>query len=116
MSSESGELANSTCLSGALRGFALAVLPACERAVELDPDSVAYLDSRGVARLLIGDLQGALEDLRAALAAEKTWDEELRASRSGWVELLRAGKQPFAEGGYRDLAEDPTVEGVGWLR
>ena len=53
---------NAVCWVGSLDGFAEIVLPACDRAVELAPDDGNARDSRGVARAITGDVQGAIVD------------------------------------------------------
>ncbi len=53
---------NTLCWFGSLWGYATAVLDACERAVELAPENGDYHDSRGLARALTGDYEGAIED------------------------------------------------------
>jgi regulator of sirC expression with transglutaminase-like and TPR domain len=37
---------------------------ACEQAVQLDPNTGHWYDSRGLARALSGDYQGAIEDFQ----------------------------------------------------
>jgi len=49
------------CWFGSLLGHAKDVMDACERGVELDPDNGGIRDSRGLARALIGDYKGAIE-------------------------------------------------------
>lgn len=117
MASQSVSRLNNLCWQGAIWGFAAEVLPSCDKALEQQPDLAHVLDSRGVAKALVGDFEGALEDLRAALAgAGESWSEQLRSNRQAWVEALAAGENPLPEGGYRSLADDPLFDGVGWLR
>jgi len=108
---------NSVCWQGSLLGLAELVLPACEKAVELAPDSASHLDSRAVARALLGDLGGALSDFRAALdaAEDGEFSPSLEAKRRSWIVQLEKGESPFAEKGHRHLAEDPEEAGSGWI-
>jgi hypothetical protein len=86
---------NEVCWWGALEGFAGVVMPACEHAVALAPGVAWVRDSRGIARGLLGDAQGALEDLEAFIAAGGTPGyEESLAVRRELVEQLRAGVDP----------------------
>lgn len=114
--SDSVSFNNSVCWQGSLWGLAAAVLPACGRALELDPECWGCQDSRGVARALSGDPEGALSDLRAAraLAADR-WPEEVRAKRDAWIASLERGVPPFAGDGFDRLRDDPEEFGLGWL-
>ncbi len=114
---ESGGDNNSVCWQGSLAGFARVVLPACDRAVEIGPENSSWLDSRGVARALTGNLDGALADLRKALElASDRWSEGQLAKRAAWVASLEDGINPFADEGFQQLQEDPDEAGLGWLR
>ncbi len=86
---------NRLCWYGALWGYAEDVLDACEKAVNLAPDNYEILDSRGLARALTGDFEGAIEDFE--VFAESTEDERRRVQRREWVEMLRRGENPFTE-------------------
>jgi hypothetical protein len=93
------------CWWGSLDGFAEVVLPACERAVELEPDYGYYLDSRGLARTLTGDYVGATRDFK--LAVER-WKEEGRYERYGpkreaWIAELEAGQNPIDSATLEEL-------------
>jgi WD40 repeat protein len=84
---------NSICWFGALEGFAPQVLPICEEAVSLSPDDTAIIDSRGLARALTGNIQGAIADFER-FAAETT-EDLLRTQRQRWIAALAAGEDPF---------------------
>ena len=58
---------NTLCWFGSLWGYVADVMDACERAVELAPDDGDYRDSRGLARALMGDYTGAIEDFKFAV-------------------------------------------------
>ncbi|NIM49704.1 MAG: hypothetical protein GTN62_05610 [Gemmatimonadales bacterium] len=84
---------NNLCWWGSLWGHAADVMTACDRAVALIPDDGGNRDSRGLARALTGDLDGAIVDFEAFVAW--TPDDEDRAQRQGWIDTLRAGENPF---------------------
>ena len=86
---------NSLCWFGSLNNGASLVLDACEKAVTLaSPDNKWFFqDSRGVARALTGNIEGAIEDFQAFISWTK--NDVNKAKRQGWIESLRAGKNPF---------------------
>ncbi|MBD2178909.1 tetratricopeptide repeat protein [Pseudanabaena sp. FACHB-1998] len=91
---------NSLCWHGSLAGQVREVLYACEKAVDLtsSSDKGWYQDSRGLARAITGDIEGAIEDFQAFLKWLDTDTESNKAKyrviRQRWVEELRAGKPP----------------------
>jgi len=52
-----------------------------------------------MARALLGDFEGAIEDFEAfvAYAPEAGFSEEVIAMREAWIEALKAGNNPFDE-------------------
>ena len=88
---------NNLCWSGSLWGHAADVIGACEHAVELVPDRGDYRDSRGLARALMGDYAGAIEDFEFAVERWKEEDEyEPRGPRrEAWIIELEQGRNPF---------------------
>ncbi len=93
---DSAEFCNSICLVGCLHGYAKNVLPICEKAVTLDPDNKNYQDSRGLARVLTGDLVGALEDFQAAVdSGALDYSEDVKQRRRRWIEALKSGNNPL---------------------
>jgi hypothetical protein len=94
-------VSNHVCWFGSIDGFAEIVLPACERSIELagEADLPMYRDSRGLARALVGDYAGALEDFRVFVEWSKANDvyERLGAKREAWIADLEAGRNPFDE-------------------
>ena len=88
---------NSLCWQGALRGHPSKVLDACEKAVRsaTAEKSWEFRDSRGLARALTGNSQGAIEDFEFVI--KKTGDEKLKKQRQAWVQALRAGQNPFTK-------------------
>jgi hypothetical protein len=67
-------------------------LPVCESAVKLLPDIMA-IDSRGMARALISDWNGALSDFRKS--ADYLADQRWRKEHAAWIEALQAGRNPI---------------------
>jgi hypothetical protein len=53
---------NTLCRAGALWRYEKEVMDACGRAVEMEPSNADYRNSRGIARALIGDPAGAIDD------------------------------------------------------
>ena len=90
---------NTLCWFGALNDRARDVLQYCDRAVNLQPDDVNIHDSRGLARALVGDTAGAVEDFW--LVVER-WTQSppsnsdwLTRHREQWLVNLQAGTDPF---------------------
>jgi tetratricopeptide (TPR) repeat protein len=102
--------ARDVCFYGSLAGPGLAdvVRPACDAAVESRPGDGRFRESRAIARSITGDLEGAVDDFRAALADESfplTSDE--RAQRRLWIRRLEARTNPFDEETRRELLGRP---------
>ncbi|MBD1871630.1 AAA-like domain-containing protein [Cyanobacteria bacterium FACHB-471] len=95
---------NTLCRRGSLYGQATQVLDACETAVSLAPDNGGFRDSRGLARALTGDIEGAIADFQTFI----TWtdNEEQKARRQGWIDALRAGENPFTLGELKSLLRE----------
>ncbi|MBN4000734.1 ribosome assembly protein 4 [Nostoc sp. LPT] len=92
---------NSLCRQGSLRGYAKDVLFACDKALALAPDDSNNRDSRGLARALTGNTQGAITDFEAYIA--QTDDKDSKAQRQRWVKDLRVGKNPFTDAELKKL-------------
>ncbi|MFN6441140.1 MAG: pentapeptide repeat-containing protein [Nostoc sp. DedSLP01] len=103
----SAEFWNSICWVGCLHGYAKAALRFGEKAVTLDPDNKNYQDSRGLARVLTGDLVGGLEDFQAAVDSG-TLDYHVKQRRLSWIEALKSGNNPLTP---EELEELRQVEG-----
>jgi tetratricopeptide (TPR) repeat protein len=89
---------NVVCWLGSLDGLAETVLPACERAVELEPDDGGYRDSRGLARALTGDYAGAIEDFQFFVEwGRGQRSKEMLDKRRDWIQRLEADRNPFDE-------------------
>ncbi len=89
------------CWRGAVRQMAAVVINACNEAVRSAPRDPEFRDSRGLARALSGDLEGAIEDFDFFL--QEVTDEERFNQRSEWTAQLRAGQNPFDEELLRSL-------------
>ncbi|MCG5056617.1 MAG: AAA-like domain-containing protein [Limnoraphis sp. WC205] len=83
------------CWNGSLNKQAEKVMFACENAVKLTPKSETFINSRGVARALTGDFEGAIKDFE--MFVEWANDEENKARRKGWIESLKKGENPFTD-------------------
>ncbi|MDZ7955913.1 MAG: ribosome assembly protein 4, partial [Nostoc sp. DedQUE09] len=92
---------NSLCWDGSLQKKAADVLPACEKAVALAPKDGNIRNSRGLARALTGNIQGAIEDFETYIA--QTDNKDSKAQRQRWVKDLRAGKNPFTDAELKKL-------------
>jgi WD40 repeat protein len=106
---ENAVLNDYICWNGSVDGLAESVMPACERAVELDSDNARYRDSRGLARALIGDFEGAMEDFRSYIEwgqGQGGRFEERLQKRQGWIEQLKTGQNPFDEALLKDLRQE----------
>jgi tetratricopeptide (TPR) repeat protein len=92
---------NSLCWFGSLEGFAAEVMPACERAVALAPESrlAGMRDSRGLALALTGKTDEAIPDFQALVDWCKQngcYDTD-GSQREQWIADLKSGKNPFNE-------------------
>jgi tetratricopeptide (TPR) repeat protein len=98
---------NTVCWDGSLLGHAAEVKQACEQAVTLAPEDGGIRDSRGLARALTGEIDGAIADFQAFIAwtEDKERYVQQRAQRQRWIEDLRAGKNPFAPEELEKLRE-----------
>ena len=65
----------------------------------LAPDTATYRDSRGLARALLGDFAGAIDDFQAFVDAyaDDPLYMPLIPRRENWIEALQAGEDPFDE-------------------
>ncbi|NJM71135.1 MAG: hypothetical protein HC862_13405 [Scytonema sp. RU_4_4] len=94
---------NSLCWDGSLHRHAADVMFACEKAVQLAPNEGYIRDSRGLARALTGNTQGAIEDFEAFIAW--TDDKEQKSQRQRWVKDLHALKNPFTDAELKTLLQ-----------
>ncbi len=98
---------NTLCWFGSLDGFATDVMTACEQAIVGAPNDGGFRHSRGVARALIGDYLGAVEDLQRFVewGPENGQSEEEIRQRREWIRILQANQNPFNEELLQQLRE-----------
>jgi tetratricopeptide (TPR) repeat protein len=105
---------NNLCWFGTLGGYSKQVLPLCDLSLKLEPKAAATLDSRGVARSIAGEFEGAAEDLRAALAADSSrWNEDQLATRRAWIAALAERRNPIDDQELERLRRSPD-ESFSW--
>ena len=92
---------NKLCWYGSLYKKAADVMFACEKAVALNPKEVNIIDSRGLARALTGDIEGAIADFQVYV--NWTSNEEKKAQRQEWIKALQAGENPFTDKLLKEL-------------
>jgi len=79
--SDDGNLNNNACWFATLDGFASAALPACDRAIRLGPGNGGWRDSRGIARAMLGDTVGAVQDFEAFIQWAQAWPAPSRVAK-----------------------------------
>jgi len=102
-----GDTWNTICWNGALAGLAAQVITACEKAVAVDPKDGGIRNSRGLARALTGNTEGAITDFAFFIA----WAKEIGDGRNiDWRERymveLKAGKNPFTPAELQRLRDE----------
>jgi len=111
---------NDVCWWKSVLGHAAEAMPACERGVDLEPKNGHIRDSRGLARALTGDYQGAIEDFQAYVEWSREMEsfqtsgmgndyQESRLKREKWIEELKAGQNPFDEATLKQLLKEPCT-------
>ena len=99
---------NQLCWFGSLWEHPADVMYACEEAVRLAPDNAGIRDSRGVARALLGDYKGAIEDFE--FFVEWTIDngqyEQYGRKREIWITELQKGENPFTKTVLEELRNE----------
>ncbi len=83
------------CWDTSLYGHATKVMEYCEKAVELAPENWNIRYSRGLARALTNNIQGAIEDFQ--FVVENSTDKEYVKQTQGWLDALQKGENPFTE-------------------
>ncbi len=103
-------LNNNVCWYASTDQFAQVVLPTCDRTVSLNPYNGEYYDSRGLARALTGNRQGAIADFTYfvqwatneyvnAPGTDPNTQAQYKhriAERNAWIQKLEAGQNPFS--------------------
>ena len=82
----SADEVNNVCWAGAMSGLAREVISLCDIAVGLAPADDSIIDSRGLARALTGNPEGAIKDFRGFMLLA---DSAGRRVREEWIEELR---------------------------
>ncbi|MBD1847516.1 AAA-like domain-containing protein [Cyanobacteria bacterium FACHB-63] len=93
------KLWNEFCWFGSLNGYATQTSSACEKAVSIEPTTGEYRDSRGLAKALTGNTQGAINDFQAFiqwLNQYPGYSLDRKVQRQQWINDLRAGKPASA--------------------
>lgn len=95
----SAECWNQLCWSALLWNRPDAVSEACGRAVVMEPGNAAFLDTRGVYRVLTGQLSESVADFEAYIAAFENQRErqDAVAQRREWIAALQTGRNPLTE-------------------
>ncbi|ERT06925.1 TPR repeat family protein [Lyngbya aestuarii BL J] len=86
---------NKLCWYGSLNKQPTEVMFACEKAIALDPKNVWAVRTRGLAKALTGDIQGAIADFQVFVNG--TDSQEYKTQAQDWIDALRAGKNPFTD-------------------
>ena len=101
IASKDANESDNVCWYGSLARLAQVVLPACEHAVALDPNP-NNRDSRGLARALLGDTQGAIDDFQFVVQESQSSNAAINVltpneikERQMWLQELKAGRNPF---------------------
>ncbi|MBN1220808.1 MAG: PD40 domain-containing protein [Anaerolineae bacterium] len=101
---------NTLCRQGSLWGHASLVKEFCNEAVtSANEYSLAeFRDSRGINRALLGDYTGAIEDFEEFVKFYQDNEDyqEQVVQRQGWIEDLRAEKNPFDDETLEQLKSD----------
>jgi WD40 repeat protein len=70
-----------------------AIMDACEKAIQKNPDEITFVDSRGVARVMAGQQEGAKEDFERYMESGASGQEKVE--RQEWIEKLNRRVFPF---------------------
>jgi hypothetical protein len=71
-------------------------MDACNKAVADSPENVHPRDSRGMARVLTGNYDGAIKDFESYIKEGKgEQDKGLLDQRRLWIKRLKKGLKPF---------------------
>jgi hypothetical protein len=96
---------NKLCYYGNLLGYPNEVMDACDRAVELNPESAGIKESSGLARALKGDYPGEIKDISVYiewLEKNSRSQYEIRMQKH-WVAEWKSGQNPFNEATLMEL-------------
>ncbi|MEG4492585.1 WD40 domain-containing protein [Microcoleus sp. D3_18_C4] len=84
---------NKLCWMGSLNQQPQKFIVACDKAVQLEPNNRWIRKSRGVARALIGNFNGAVLDFEESIKLIS--DENEKTKQKDWIESLKKAKNPF---------------------
>jgi tetratricopeptide (TPR) repeat protein len=84
--------ANELCWAAVKHNYAKQALEVCDAAVQSDADSWMARDSRGVARVLVGDTNGAIGDFE--FYVQKSDRTDSVEQRKRWIANLKSGWRP----------------------
>ncbi len=100
------------CWGGALQGLEQAVMPACDRAIELNPEFSYYYESRGLTNALLEHYPAAIVDFKTAieLAREFNDGQDRISMWEEWVQQLEQENNPFNEALIQELLSDWMAE------
>ena len=90
---------NEICWFGSLWGQAQDVMNICELAVSEDPSNGGIRDSRGLALVLTGKTDEAIQDFQALVdwCKQNGCSDTLVSQREEWIAALKNGQNPFNE-------------------
>ena len=99
---------NNLCWCRSLLEQANEAIAACERAVELAPDDGSLRDARGLARAVLGDYRGAIEDFEFFVDWSKVNGQynQYGPIREAWITELKAGRNPFDQATLEKLRNE----------
>ncbi|MEM9507629.1 MAG: hypothetical protein AAGA16_08060, partial [Cyanobacteria bacterium P01_E01_bin.35] len=67
-----------------------------------------YLDSRGLAKALTGNTQGAVKDFQTYVNSPES-NQESRNRRKQWIESLSTGQNPFTDDVLEELKNEKQL-------
>jgi hypothetical protein len=108
ITTDDARLNNNVCWFGSIDGFVKLVMPTCEREIALVPRGGWIRDTRGLARALLGDYEGAIEDFTYFVEWSKGRPDyqQYMSTREKWIEALQAGNNPFDEAELKRLRNE----------
>jgi len=100
------------CWAGALRGLAHQVLPACDRAVELDPTFYRPYESRGLTLAILNDYSAAIADFNTAIELAREYDEDVDRIPmwEDWIQQLEQRVNPIDDALRQQLLDEWSLE------
>lgn len=83
------------CWHGSIHKQASKVMPACEKAIAIEPDNEFYYLIRGIVRTVNGNISYAIEDLQVFVKHTKNLAN--KSTVNTWLKALQQGNTSFAE-------------------